>query len=395
MRIALILLLISLLIITTVLFLGHRSAPASSEGLASSIVSECANAPYRPFCYEEKVPQLIDNLTTVEIFDVVRLIRKKDPEYLFCHVLAHKIGENEVKRDPDAWLDALALAPEDGLCSNGYAHGAILARFNSEVFNDKELREVEDKLSIACESRAGWNPTDLQKAICYHGLGHVLVHLTNAEVDRALRTCERIAVKEDGRDYRRVCHEGVYMQFFQPLEPEDYALIDQLAIKPNRENIESFCHEYSSSEAEFGVCWREAWPFFTEELKSGEGIMKYCGFLKDQNQNRSCLITAFTINGRQNLANEEKMAQVCSALPKMHQGSCFARGANAFIEEDQGMIPDGVAFCSLAEDNDAKNECFGFLAKLSSFNLRAGSVAYETLCSTLPVQWQNTCRGEK
>ena len=140
----------------------------------------------------------------------------------------------EVARDPENWMDVIARGPADGLCSNGFIHGAAVARFSKEVLSSEEIKETIPDLQIACETREGFDPTGLDQAICYHGIGHVLVHLTEADLDSSLKICEEVALKSDGRDFRQVCNEGVFMQIFQPLEPEDFALLDKLEFKPTK-----------------------------------------------------------------------------------------------------------------------------------------------------------------
>jgi hypothetical protein len=373
---------------------SHKQVAVGSariDALAKEMVERCSDAPYRPTCYETEVPKLVSELPVEQIFSVVRQIRLYDKEYLYCHVLAHNLGNYQVSLDPDNWLDVLAKGPTDGLCSNGFAHGAIVARFNDEDLSQEEFQSAVKDLTIACEEREGFSPTELAKAICYHGIGHVLIHMTLSKVDESLQACEAIAIKNDGRSYMQVCTEGVYMQLFQPLEPEDYALVDMLPYKPTRENIQQFCTEFSRNDIQYGACWREAWPFFGNAIYESEGIMNYCGELTKAQGKNQCLISAFTINGRHGLGTPEKMAQVCNGVPSQYQGMCFSRGANAFPEEDPTLIKNGVAFCERAQSSEAQNECFDFLANVASFNFHPESPAFLELCSALPLAFQENC----
>ena len=391
---AIIILVIIVTLITKMIWSSSVTEPKQNKNIttyATDIVRSCANADYVPFCYEKTVPNLLAELTTNQVFEVIREIRRIDFDYLFCHVLAHEIGTYEVSLDPDNWIDALAKGPADGLCSNGYAHGAILARFNKEYLTPEQLRLIEPELAIACEDRPGFKPTNLHKAICYHGLGHVLIHLTNADIPRALTTCKTITIKLDGRNYLHVCQEGVYMQLFQILEPEDEALIDSLPIKPERENITEFCTVNSRNDTEYGTCWREAWPLFRAELESAPGIVVYCGQLTESQGLDDCFVAAATINGRSNLNNPDKMSTVCDGLPQKHRAECYARGANAFLEEDPLLVPEAVAFCGRPEDTTVSDYCYGFIANLATFNFHPQSPPHLRLCELLPSAWYNTC----
>jgi hypothetical protein len=383
----------------TVIFLVYQSLlqPVelkSIKAYAEQMIEICSSSEYKPTCYEKEVPKLVSDLPTEKIFDVVREIRTQDPEYLYCHVLAHELGRYEVSLDPDRWLDVIAKGPTDGLCSNGFAHGAIVTRFNDEDLSKEEFDAALTDLSVACEPREGFDPTDLTKAICYHGIGHVLIHMTLAKVSESLQACEVIGKKDDGRDYRQLCTEGVYMQLFQPLEPEDYALVDMLDVKPSRENLKEFCSSNAENDPQYGACWREAWPFFGNDVYTSEGITSYCSSLTASQDRDLCYVSAFTINGRHNLESPEKMAATCNGLAEVHKGNCFARGANAFPEEDQNLVQKGIEMCGLANTKAAQDECYGFLANVASFNFHRGSEAYEELCSSLPKEFEEDCRGE-
>ena len=121
------------------LFGAGQDGPQSIKAYASQMIELCKDEPHRPTCYEREVPKLVSEMPTEEIFDVVRQIRRDDPEYLYCHVLAHELGVYEVGLDPQNWLDVVAKGPTDGLCSNGFAHGAIVARFNDEDLSREEF----------------------------------------------------------------------------------------------------------------------------------------------------------------------------------------------------------------------------------------------------------------
>jgi hypothetical protein len=225
--------------------LKSQLADAGVEEHATNILDRCKDERYRPTCYEEEVPKLLDSMSVSDVFDTIRLIRTNDSEYQFCHVLAHELGEREVSKDPDNWFDVIPQNPADGLCSNGFIHGAAVARFSREVFSREEIDNIVPDIANACEARGVWRPTGLDQAICYHGIGHILVHLTNADMKAALDICDTVAVKDDERNFLQVCEEGVFMQVFQPLEPEDHALIDRLDFKPAKETLREFC-DYSS-----------------------------------------------------------------------------------------------------------------------------------------------------
>lgn len=384
-----------LLGVNAYLFLGESDdkvrTTESLEAYAASVVAACSDAPHRAFCYETEIPKLLTEVSSKEIFEVIRKVRAADSGYVFCHVLAHKIGEQEVAKDPENWLEVLANGPVDGLCSNGYAHGATMARFNVAAFDEEQMAAALPDISRACLPRDGYEPTALQMAMCYHGLGHVFVHLTDAAVPRALAACRYVTNDGPGAEFSTQCVEGVYMQLFQPLEPEDLALIEKLPYAPTQNTVTDFCREQSSTEEEFATCWREAWPLFSEEMKSAAGITSYCNELSEESGRNACFISAYTINGRHHLEDPETMARICNEFEKSAMGSCFARGANAFLEEDPNLIEEGVAFCARANEASSQETCYAYLRDIGAFNFHAGSEYHERLCRALPARFQTSC----
>ena len=78
---------------------GIPDAQALSE-YAQSVVEQCKEASYRPGCYEEEVPQLMDDdLTMEQAFEITRIIQTLDRSYAYCHVLGHNfICQGDGKR---------------------------------------------------------------------------------------------------------------------------------------------------------------------------------------------------------------------------------------------------------------------------------------------------------
>jgi len=360
---------------------------------ASQIIEICEAESYSPFCYEREIPKLLDYLSIQEVFDVIRQVRAQDNSYQFCHVLAHDLGEREVSKDPDRWFDVIPLNPTDGLCSNGFIHGAAVTRFNKELFSREEINNIIPDIADACEARGEWRPTGLDQAICYHGLGHVLVHLTDADLKSSLDICDTVAIKNDGRTYLQVCEEGVFMQIFQPLEPEDFALIDRLDLKPSKETHTEFCDYYGRDVEEWSACHREGWPLYREEIRTAKGIINFCSNSPSERQKRNCYATVLSINGRGSLGDAPGMAMICNNLPLEQQKQCYAIGAGTTIEEDRNKATESVAFCARALIEEVENYCYEYLLQTASFNFNQNSPEIRALCEALPSPWQNRCKG--
>lgn len=320
---------------------------------AKRIIAACDNAPEKSTCYETEVPALYPTKSIPELFTLVREIREKDRDYQFCHVLAHKLGEAIVAENPHGWIDAFALNPRDGLCSNGFLHGLVVGRFRNATLTAEEITAHLPDFTRAC-TNSSWAHVD--RAICMHGIGHLFVFITDADMHEAVRLCN--AITRSASEFEKVCLEGVFMQIFQTLEPEDEALIRSLDTAPTRETYRTFCRAFPSDAA--GACMREAWSLFSDDLRSGRGIKEFCtGHPGDGDV--ACYETVATIIARLSLGEPERVARVCESFPSSI--SCLGIYAQAILEEDRGRVADAVAVC----END--DSCRRHLAERAGFLL--------------------------
>src|SRR3989344_5149598 len=129
---------IAVIVVATAIFVLLPRSPDVTQ-YAQDASEVCVAESDRAACYEREVAGLYPEVPVARVFGVVREIRARDRSYQFCHVLAHKLGERVVAEDPERWLDAIPLNPEDGLCSNGFIHGVIVGRFRAEVLDAETL----------------------------------------------------------------------------------------------------------------------------------------------------------------------------------------------------------------------------------------------------------------
>ncbi len=374
-----------ILIVLALAALAYMHAPSSRpESHAASIVSECRESQDHARCYESLVPLLYPKMSVPQLFEIIRSIRSSDPTYQFCHVLAHKIGERVVADDLEHWIDAIPLNPASGYCSNGFIHGVVGGRFRSEVLDTKTIETHMSDFRRACESRDGWSPSDLDRAICYHGMGHLYDFITDADLNLALDLCERTTTAQ----FQRVCIEGVFMQIFQPLEPDDLALIEQMTMKPTPNSYRRFCDSFKDDDY-VGACLREAWPMVPGVL-DGSGTAQLCEGQPNSELVDSCYQTAFSIVGRIKQGQPEEQAHACDRAPEARRNTCYSVVANAIVEEDRTNAPGAVSFCSRAPK---PRECLEDLAKTARFNFGSNAGQYKRFCGALPKDMEAQCRS--
>ncbi|MBI3379905.1 hypothetical protein HY029_04075, partial [Candidatus Gottesmanbacteria bacterium] len=353
---------------------------------------KCEKSIYHPSCFDVEIPKLMDsptNLSMEESFAVTKIIQDKDTSYQYCHVLGHNLSAKETKKDPSKWKEVITRCP-NGLCSNGCIHGSFQERFRSDSLPDEKIVQIKPDLMDVCEAKGDWHPTRLEQASCYHALGHLTMYMTKANIPISLNLCQEIAKRDDGRDYAKVCFDGVFMQIFQPLEPEDFSLV--AGKQPKKDTLLSFCDEYKGIHR--GSCISESWPLFFQELKDPSGVVKFCAMEELTEQDRCYDGIIYVMTAQQNF-DEKKMSSYCAGLPQKRRGGCFGSVVSRFIETDYRNISKAVNFCKESLKFDTAGKCYDALVKQSSFDFNIGSSQLSELCNNLPEPWKSKCFGNK
>lgn len=359
--------------------------PELIQTYAKEIVEICRSEAYRPACYDREIPKLTAKISMEQAFQVTSIVQEKDRSYTYCHVLGHELSAIEVNKDPDNWKEVVSRCPS-GLCSNGCIHGGFQEKFRAETFTEQQITEVLPDLKTICEERDSWKPTGLEQGSCYHALGHLTMYLTAADINKSVTMCDQIAKKSDGRNFTAVCYDGVFMQIFQPLEPEDEALIK--GKEQTRESVVAFCDQYN--EVHKSHCWNESWPLFYKEITTPSGLTNHCSKLRGEYEDRCYNGLVYVVMAQFNL-DPVQMLAFCPGLPTGRIGTCFGNAASRMIEVDYRNIPKAVDFCNKSQPSDPSNGCFKNLARYSTFNFKANSPQFFDMCNALPEPWKKEC----
>lgn len=368
--------------------------PVDLKVLADEVFSKCVKAPFAPSCYDEEIPKLMDKISMEEAFQVTKYVQEKDPKYLYCHVLAHKLSFIETSKDLSKWKDVITRCPTT-MCNNGCQHGSLMRKFNAESLNDEQIKNLMPDLKNVCEPRGKWNPVEVERSMCYHALGHLNMFITNADINKSVNICNEIAKKDDGRNYHQTCTSGVLMSVFQPLEPEDFKLVKDLT--PKKEDVDKFCSQFTGES--FDACHREAWPLFLEDIKNPEQLVKFCSYSKDQTSQNSCIGTAMNIltiylviDNEQKL---DKLDKFCRQLPSKYQKSCYQDSAVRLIQIDPSYGKKSIEICTLAGGLGFSKDCFEMLLYNTTYFYHEGTQEQKKYCSLFPKEYQDTCLKKK
>lgn len=366
-----------------------RKEAAPLHEYADIVLAKCRGESYRPGCYDKEVPKLMDFISMEDAFRVTSLIQDRDNGYRYCHVLGHELSAREVQKDPEKWKEVVTRCPS-GVCSNGCIHGGFQERFRAETFTPAQIEAVKPDLTTLCEQRNGWQPTGLEQASCYHAIGHLSMYLTNAEIRQSTAICDEVSKKPDGRDYSHLCYDGAFMQIFQPLEPEDFALVKGKEV--TRDMFQDFCNSFTGIARE--SCWTEAWPLFIEELRRPGGIVAHCAGASDRGRDRCYSSLIYVLTAQMGL-DVGRTKDFCGGMPAERQGICFSNAASRFVEIDYRFTPEAVAVCGSASAEADRDRCYKELAFYSTYNFRRGSPQAQALCAAMPEPWRTECTARQ
>jgi hypothetical protein len=353
-------------------------------------LSICEKEAHRPSCYDKEIPKFLNKFSMEEVFAITKKVQMQDASYSYCHVLGHAVSAHETKKDPSTWQEVITRCPS-GVCSNGCVHGAFQERFRTDVLTSEQIQGIAQDLRSVCEPRAGWNPTGMEQATCYHALGHLLMYITGADIPQSLVLCDDFAAQRPGSsyDFHQICYDGAFMQIFQPLEPEDIALVK--GKQPTRETVNTFCSQYGGEQQ--ASCVGESWPLFFNELtQNPQFVTTFCGAVEEGFKER-CYNGVFYILVVQFRFNLDQMYAYCTRLSDPLSGRCFANTASRLIETDWENIHDAVSWCNRALRIPDKDACFNELVVYASYNFHKDSGEFKALCTELEDPWKERCFG--
>lgn len=358
---------------------------------ANEVLAKCSDSEFTPSCYDREIPKLMKYISMEDAFKVTRYVQKKDSKYYFCHVLAHNLSTIEVSRNPENWKDVIARCPAT-MCNNGCPHGVLMYKFQAESLTDEQIQSILPDLKDVCEPREGWNPSEVEIGMCYHGIGHLNMYMTDADIDKSIELCDQIAVKEDGRNYYQTCVQGVFMIIYQGIEPEDFALVKD--IKPEKGEVEEFCSSWSG--LEYTACRTESWPLFNSEIRDPEGLVEFCSFTNDPYYTLWCYDTGLSLVSLELLetvpgAGINKVADYCLALPGDKKELCFGFAATRFVQVDPEYTETAISLCQLAEDYGVEERCWHDMLFYSKYSFQYGTDKHSEFCNAFPKDKKEKC----
>lgn len=340
----------------------------------------------KELCYEKNVPELMDQGLSMErAFAVLVRVQSLDHSYQSCHVLAHLLTSREVAKDPSKWKDVVVRSPV-GICGSGALHGAFQERFRAESFPDFTTAKLGALLDGVCDSRAGWNPTLLDRSSCMHGMGHLFLYVTAADVKKSVALCAVLAKRPDF-DFRKTCTEGVFMQLYQPLEPEDETLIH--AIKAASLQTKTFCAQFTGMAHD--TCVKESWPAVPGSARDPAIYEALCEQLSTPETVHYCASGLMYPVVEVLHYDVQKIEAFCGGVKNQDiRNTCWARLASKFVWADWRNVSQALSICVDAPA-ESKDPCWKELVGYAEQGMPKNSSQVKALCDGMPEPYKSEC----
>jgi len=381
-------------VLVALVFTVYAVLPASlsredDDSLARLEVELCksaTNEAEKEICYQKEVPKLMDEGLTLErAFVVTQKILDLDPGYQSCHVLAHLLSAKEVTKDPSKWKDVVSRVPT-GICGTGALHGAFQERFKTDSLKGVGVETMREMLEGVCSKHGTWNPTLLDRSSCFHGMGHLFLYVTAADVQKSVQLCAELANLPEF-DFRQTCYEGVFMQANQPLDPEDEALTHDIAA--SLKNPKKFCGQFAAGLVR-DTCIKESWAQDLRTVTTPDGYEALCKQTSPDYWSYCAGANIFAVIETLHY-DLPKILGLCRGLKDQNfKNLCWARTAVKVIWADYRNTQKAIDICTEAP-MQSKATCWEYLTNHAEQGWHPNTPEVRALCGGMPEPWRSTC----
>jgi hypothetical protein len=189
------------------------------------------------------------------------------------------------------------------------------------------------------------------------------------------------------------CSEGVFMIIYQPLGPDQEALVDGLA--PSLEEVDSFCSSYSG--VALRSCHNEAFPTLQGKILDQKYVDDFCSYSNDPDTQYTCFETLYMTAAQIYLDenNEESMSEYveyCSQATANKIEDCINQGAVKVLQQDLSLLNKAIDICSAAKRLGLEDSCMYNISVYfpNTYFVNKFSVR-EEYCANLPDVWREKC----
>ena len=245
---------------------------------AKQVAQSCSSGD-REKCYEASFKSLIDTYDFSYAEQTLYALQDIDPMTKSCHVLAHALSRDAVRKNPSDWL-SLFDSVDVNACGSGFLHGVLEAHLG-----DDPDTKFDGALS---EKVCDRGTDDYRKRMCTHFMGHFFTVNVNDHVDLAVPYCDGVnpSMKFD-------CLDGLFMEHNQKIALTDHQLASAPVYTPEyAKSLENDCVPQTGTAA--SACWTEMAEVYAKTFGYNADIV-YDHCLAGKQFSQSCYSKGQTI----------------------------------------------------------------------------------------------------
>lgn len=275
------LLIFSLLILTAVfvieLFVENKKnyiTESEIVDLSTNIINRCSVLENRNTCYAKKIFEISQKYNYQIGKKTLLKIQEQDKTTADCHLIAHLMGEGEVKKKPGEWKQ-LILREDPSFCLGGFIHGILEYHLS---ITDTELSPL--LINNVCKEFR----SQAEREHCLHTIGHILLANNDYKVDRALSICDSLDKNIDPSS----CYVGVYMEFATKMNLIKHQILEKFVITANFiDEMKGLCS--TNNEKKNKACWGEMGRLYGSFYKLDlSKSISFCNMAPKYDYRKSC-----------------------------------------------------------------------------------------------------------
>ena len=364
---------IALLIIDRFNF--QTSNKPSVEIAAKDISTDCAQAD-KEQCYKAGFGNLIKQYNFSFAQATLLALQDIDPFTKSCHVLAHSMARDAVRKSPKNWLQ-LMDSVDVNACGSGFLHGVLEAHLG-----DDSTTKFDSKLS---ETVCDHGPDDYRRRMCTHFMGHFFVVGSQDILSQALPNCDGVADK-----LKFDCLDGLFMEHNQRIALVDHGLLPAPTYTPEyAKQLEQGCSSYNGVQGL--ACWTEMAEVYAKTFGyDAKKIYDNCEHAKDFEQAESCYFKGVVILATYPLElNKQQLVEICSFYKdEATYQSCLTYFISSLMHYSVKFTDRGIELC---QNISSYNQwCFEELGRQLAQSAPSAEQRTE-LCQTAEPKYRNSC----
>ncbi|HEY4496894.1 MAG TPA: hypothetical protein VI432_01980 [Candidatus Paceibacterota bacterium] len=363
-------------------YLIYSTPPGSPKEAFAVLYNKCADQSISDREKGECLKNLAETASRAyqlqEIEDGIRNINDSY-KLQWCHEFMHYLGWETLSKTKTI-SKAFELA--SGLCDSGMYHGIVEEYINQAELSYDPETFTKNIIYETCEESINnsKNPVAI-KGLCYHGLGHAFMFITENKLNNALEYCDRTKSPNG-------CYTGAFMENIQTKQIARFSHQKELAFQENdpdypckilNNKYKDTCYLYKGInnlvatggdvKKAFELCLKVASKYKNicfrgtgsnipgpHETPKGAGEKCLLSLQINKTAYEECIKGAMSFLVQVALGSPEAVAEFCETIKEEQRNLCYAESGdnlNLWVTENETLADK----CNKLPTSDAKNLC--------------------------------------